>query len=61
MAVLISDGENAMDLPRALPAGVECFDRWGNPCPAPTKALRAPVYLLATGGMAQALRVALTP
>jgi hypothetical protein len=61
VAVLISDNETSVDLPKAIPAGVRCFDRWGNACPAPVKAGRAPVYLVATGAAVEALRGALMP
>jgi hypothetical protein len=59
IVVVFSDGETAVPMTVALPAGVKCYDRWGNPCAAPTKALRGPTYLTATGGQAAALRKAL--
>jgi len=61
VVALIADGEDAEDLPRALPSGVRCFDRWGNPAPVPTQATRSPVYLIATGSVATQLIEALTP
>ena len=59
VAVLFADGESVVPLEKAVPAGVKCFDRWGNPCPTPTKALRGPTYLVATGGQRTALKKAL--
>lgn len=47
--VLIADGESEVKLPRALPAGVTCYDRFGNAMAAPTTAGRSPVYLVAPG------------
>jgi len=49
VVALISDGEDAEDLPRPLPADIRCFDRWGNPVGIPRQATRSPVYLVATG------------
>jgi hypothetical protein len=49
VVVLISDGEEAEDLPRPLPAEVQCYDRWGNPTRIPKQATRSPTYLVARG------------
>ncbi len=59
VVVLFSDGEDAEDLPGPLPDNVKCFDRWGNPIPAPAQAEESPVYLVATGGAQAALMDAL--
>lgn len=48
VAVLHSDGVESLPLPRPIPEGVRCFDRWANPLPsAPTEATRSIVYLVA--------------
>ena len=49
VAVVYADGEDAAPLPVRLPEDVRCFDRWGNPCAAPTEATRSPVYCVADG------------
>ncbi len=50
VAVLHSDGIEPVPLPRAIPAGVRCYDRWANPLPAaPVEAAQSIVYLVAEG------------
>ncbi|MBI5834144.1 MAG: hypothetical protein HZB16_17755 [Armatimonadetes bacterium] len=61
VVVAIADGAQPVKLAKALPAGVKCFDRWGNPTPPPTSVGRAPVYVVATPAQAGALQSALTP
>jgi len=61
VAVLHSDGIEPVPLPRVIPEGMRCYDRWANPLPeAPVEALRSLVYLVAEGEEhATALRAAL--
>ena len=59
IAAVFSDGETPVPMSVVIPAGVKCLDRWGNPCAAPTKALRGPTYFIATGAQRSALRRAL--
>ncbi|MBN1345869.1 MAG: hypothetical protein JXQ73_24480 [Phycisphaerae bacterium] len=61
VVVLISDGQDAEDLPRALPQGVRCFDRWANPTHVPKQATRSPVYLVGDGDAGAKLLDALRP
>ncbi len=50
VAVIHSDGIESIPLPRAIPAGIHCYDRWANPLPeAPRKAARSLIYLVAEG------------
>lgn len=50
VAVLHSDGVESISLPRPIPEGVRCFDRWANPLDTPpTEAARGLVYLVAEG------------
>lgn len=59
LAVLISDGEEDIPLLNALPDGVRAYDRWANPADLPRCASRSPMYLVAQGDAATALRTAL--
>ena len=61
VAVLHSDGIESVPLPRPVPEGIRCFDRWANPLPqAPVEAARSLVYLVAEGNEGAAiLRAAL--
>lgn len=61
IVVLFSDGEEPEDLPRPLPEGVACYDRWSNPIAAPTQATRSPAYLVAASELREALIEALQP
>jgi hypothetical protein len=47
VAALIADGEDPQDLPRPLPPGIQCFDRWGNPADVPKQAARGITFLIA--------------
>lgn len=62
VAALHSDGIESVPLPRAIPEGMRCYDRWANPLPeAPREATRGIVYLVAEGDDASAaLRDALS-
>ena len=62
VAVLHSDGVESIPLPRPIPEGVRCFDRWANLLDTPpTEAARGLVYLVAEGEtVAAALREALS-
>lgn len=59
VAVLTADGQDPEPLSRPLPEGVECFDRWGNPIPAPREASRSLVYVVARAKARDALLEAL--
>lgn len=59
VVVLHANGLDPEPLPQAIPEGVACYDRWGNPAALPTEAVRSPVYLVATGDAATALMSAL--
>jgi len=59
VVVLASDGPEPENLPRPLPPGVNCFDRWGNPVPPPTQATRSLMYLVAAGNVQEDLLRAL--
>ena len=60
VVVLHANGLDPEPLPRTLPEGVACYDRWGNPAAIPREATRSPVYLVATGDLAAALTSVLT-
>lgn len=61
VVALIAHGEEPEVLPRPIPAGVRCFDRWGNPTDAPAQAGCSIVYLVATGDAEAALLESLQP
>lgn len=61
VVALLAHGEDPEPLPRSLPAGIRCLDRWGNTTDTPTQALRAITYLVATGDAQKTLREALNP
>ena len=60
VVVLAADGSESEDLPRSLPSGISCFDRWGNPMPVPTQATRSLTYLAADDDMREELLHAFT-
>ena len=57
--VLHANGPDAEPLPHAIPDGVRCYDRWGNPAAAPREAARGLVYLVADASTRRALLDAL--
>jgi hypothetical protein len=59
VVVLHANGLDPEPLPGPIPEGVACYDRWSNPMQAPGEATRSPVYLVATGDAAAALKAAL--
>lgn len=61
VVALIAHGEEPEALPRPIPAGVRCFDRWGNPADAPTEAQCGITYLVAAGGAQAPLLDAFQP
>jgi len=46
VVALIADGAEEEPLPKPLPAGIRCYDRWGNPVEPPSSATRAITYLV---------------
>ncbi len=61
VVALIAHGEEPEPLPRPIPGGVRCFDRWGNPVEAPAQAGCSIVYLVATDDTRAALLESLAP
>jgi len=59
VVALIADGAEEEPLPKPLPAGIRCYDRWGNPVEPPSSATRAITYLVADTARASALLEAL--
>ncbi len=59
VVALIADGAAPEPLPRPLPPGIRCYDRWGNPSNPPVQATRAIAYLVADTATSPALLDAL--
>ncbi len=59
VVALFANGEDPEELPRSLPATLQCFDRFGNPVAPPENATRSPVYLVAGDHEGSALMEAL--
>jgi len=60
VVALFAHGQAPEDLPRPLPAGVRCYDRFANPVVPPRQATRSPVYLVATGALAETVLAVLS-
>jgi hypothetical protein len=61
VVALESDGPDPEDLPRPLPEGIHCFDRWANPIDSPCQATRSILYLVADMDKRDELIAALQP
>lgn len=59
IVTLVADGNASERLPRPLPTGIHCYDRWGNPAAVPVEATRAITYLVADTANAPAMLEAL--
>lgn len=61
VVTLIANGEDPEALPRPLPEGIACYDRWGNPTEPPAEATRPIAYLVAEDAQREILLAALAP